>query len=490
MATQSHGDMNCGWRADTAEYDGEELAHQWSRSSLLSAGPELQSPEYSDGATFNSNDSFPGSNISLSKHPSEAAQTEVDDNTQGHLQAQQTHPAQPSPEPREASQFFDTQSPRCSQVLHEATRIAVDAADAQKRVLQRQMSVDERGCEADALLEEIAKAGSSKAQSPMPAAQEANEDGAGLLEAAMLAEMSMAEQIDEGSQKLEAAASRRFDSPPSSFARKGSAALMASPAAESPLPDPVRDEGAVIAAPLEEASVSNFIKEENEASGEAPLTASLAAIRKGSCIRASPGFDDFLSESHSSRQVKQESPVSAPSQVKAEGSCENTSDCMKEAVEPTLAPPEGEARENCVATHSPSLPNMAVEDANGGVARQQPEFTVTPPISQAVSPPNSVRTPEPCVASVVDRRSVEHPNASELGHSLRPPELGMLARIVGDGWGGGDKRKRSEGTITEADEYTFTVIVKESDNKWTETHVLREHCALLEGSKPAKRQKK
>eukprot|EP00971_Amphidinium_carterae_P290952 5777900-Amphidinium_carterae.1 len=35
-----------------------------------------------NGATFNSNDSFPGSNISLSKHPSEAAQTEVDDNTQ------------------------------------------------------------------------------------------------------------------------------------------------------------------------------------------------------------------------------------------------------------------------------------------------------------------------------------------------------------------------------------------------------------------------
>lgn len=73
-------------------------------------------------------------------------------------------------------------------------------------------------------------------------------------------------------------------------------------------------------------------------------------------------------------------------------------------------------------------------------------------------------------------------NAQAAGHTLRPSEMGMKVRVCGDGWGGGDRRRKFEGTVTEADKFTFTVVYEDGAGKWTETHVLREHCALVPGS--------
>jgi len=482
MGTQSHGDTNCGWRADTAEYDGEDLAQQWSKTSWL-ARPELNSPDYSDGATFNSNDSFPGSNASMIKYPSDAAQTEVDDNTQGHLHAPQAH-AQESSSPKggkEASQFY-SQSPRCSQVLLDATRIADAAADAHKRVLQRQMSVEERGCEADALLEEIAKAGSSKAAGSPRKESFEEPPSEGLLEAAMLAEMALAEPIGDGSPKSEAAAQSPI---PSSNSKKESEAL-APPAVAAETP------------PLAETPIARLKRGSQVAATSPPgcITApeSQSNGRSQMELRSSPE----VPASHTSQSCPVEELEEAGKCPTAASTAENQVPANEAGIPPTAPSAEDQA------TPPPTDPTPPKADGTTVAARaaasspsediigppMQLEFTVTPPTSQAVSPPSNVPTPEPCAASVPDHQRAEHLDAQQLGHSLRPPELGMLARIIGDGWGGGDKRKRAEGTITEADEFTFTVIVKESDTKWTETHVLREHCVLIEGSKPTKRHKK
>lgn len=63
----------------------------------------------------------------------------------------------------------------------------------------------------------------------------------------------------------------------------------------------------------------------------------------------------------------------------------------------------------------------------------------------------------------------------EIGHMLRPPEMGSQVLVRGDGWGGGCGEY--EATITEADALTFTVIRKRG-RLWEETHVLRDHCSL------------
>jgi len=65
-----------------------------------------------------------------------------------------------------------------------------------------------------------------------------------------------------------------------------------------------------------------------------------------------------------------------------------------------------------------------------------------------------------------------------LGHSLSPPELGRQVEVIGDGWGGGSSSYLA--TVTEADDLTFTVIRLSGPEAWQETHVLREHCHLVE----------
>ncbi|CAE8623790.1 unnamed protein product, partial [Polarella glacialis] len=53
--------------------------------------------------------------------------------------------------------------------------------------------------------------------------------------------------------------------------------------------------------------------------------------------------------------------------------------------------------------------------------------------------------------------------------------IGSQVRVKGDGWGGGFGEY--DGTVTEQDELSLTVIFKSVETKkWEETQVLREHC--------------
>eukprot|EP00930_Biecheleria_cincta_P043262 TRINITY_DN29720_c0_g1_i1.p1 TRINITY_DN29720_c0_g1~~TRINITY_DN29720_c0_g1_i1.p1 ORF type:complete len:313 (+),score=70.44 TRINITY_DN29720_c0_g1_i1:78-1016(+) len=56
--------------------------------------------------------------------------------------------------------------------------------------------------------------------------------------------------------------------------------------------------------------------------------------------------------------------------------------------------------------------------------------------------------------------------------------IGCKIRVKGDGWGGGGGEY--EGTVTQADELSFTVIFRNDNKKWEETHVLRRYCDIVE----------
>lgn len=65
-------------------------------------------------------------------------------------------------------------------------------------------------------------------------------------------------------------------------------------------------------------------------------------------------------------------------------------------------------------------------------------------------------------------------------------DLGTKVRVKGDGWGGG--RGTYNATVTEADEFTFTVLIeKRNPERFEETHVLREHCTILSVSEAKRR---
>jgi len=72
-----------------------------------------------------------------------------------------------------------------------------------------------------------------------------------------------------------------------------------------------------------------------------------------------------------------------------------------------------------------------------------------------------------------------------LHHSRTPPEQGARVQVQGDGWGSGEGSY--EATVTESDDFTFSVRRKGQNSKWEETHVLRAHCTLLHN--PAKRRR-
>lgn len=67
-----------------------------------------------------------------------------------------------------------------------------------------------------------------------------------------------------------------------------------------------------------------------------------------------------------------------------------------------------------------------------------------------------------------------------LGHTLRPAQMGQRVAVIGDGWGqaleGG-----YEAIVTEADHYTYSVVALSGDSPWSETHVLKSYCVLLDG---------
>mmetsp|Transcript_41471 Transcript_41471/g.61910 ORF Transcript_41471/g.61910 Transcript_41471/m.61910 type:complete len:109 (+) Transcript_41471:1-327(+) len=101
-----------------------------------------------------------------------------------------------------------------------------------------------------------------------------------------------------------------------------------------------------------------------------------------------------------------------------------------------------------------------------------------------------------CPATVAGAPPTKHGVRSQtsdirrtLGHMLSPPEQGCLVCVRGDGWGGG--HGEFTGTITEADEFTFTVVRHAARGvAWEETHVLREHCAVLPAEAPCEKRRR
>jgi len=362
-------------------------------------------------------------------------------------QQQQQQQQQQLPPPQEQSPCvmasqLDSQadSPRCSQVLVEATRVVEDAAQAQKKALQRQLSVEVRASEAAALLDEIANA-RDLASSLKP------------LTNSLLAGEASSPEVRAPEAEAEPAVG------------VGEAGVEGG----SPAPEPSYCESQETQCTLQQAA-RVLLEEETQ-----------------SC-EGSDAAHEKLSASPPSPETQTECAPLAAAEALQLGTEEMQIAFIPEGNDLSAT----DQKENIQAQAG------AVEASNVKAAS---ESAATPPPSSRqpnrFAPSNSpkARTPEPAVRpSELNSGGSTDPQsrtyAAEVGHSLRPPELGKMARVAGDGWGGGDKRKRFEGTITEADQFTFTVIVKGNDEKWAETHVLREHCVVLEEPSKPKRQRK
>lgn len=75
--------------------------------------------------------------------------------------------------------------------------------------------------------------------------------------------------------------------------------------------------------------------------------------------------------------------------------------------------------------------------------------------------------------------SVAETSLENVGHTLRPEEMGWQVRVKGDGWGG--KGDGYVGVVIEADDQTYTLVNTEN---WEEMHVMRLYCSLLRKSDP------
>mmetsp|Transcript_13271 Transcript_13271/g.25560 ORF Transcript_13271/g.25560 Transcript_13271/m.25560 type:complete len:773 (-) Transcript_13271:128-2446(-) len=67
-----------------------------------------------------------------------------------------------------------------------------------------------------------------------------------------------------------------------------------------------------------------------------------------------------------------------------------------------------------------------------------------------------------------------------MGHTLSPLQQGQRIAVIGDGWGQGLGKSGYEAIVTEADDFTYTVVSLGGDCPWTETHVLKQYCVLLD----------
>lgn len=90
------------------------------------------------------------------------------------------------------------------------------------------------------------------------------------------------------------------------------------------------------------------------------------------------------------------------------------------------------------------------------------------------APPPGYVTPAPSRQSLPAARRRPRPEAGGAAAS----GIGCKIRVRGDGWGGG--AGGYEGTVTEADDHSFTVIFQNDNKKWEETQVLRQYCDILE----------
>jgi len=71
---------------------------------------------------------------------------------------------------------------------------------------------------------------------------------------------------------------------------------------------------------------------------------------------------------------------------------------------------------------------------------------------------------------------------ARMGHTLRPAQMGQRVAVIGDGWGQGSSGY--EALVTEADDYTYTVVALSGDSPWSETHVLKSCCVILDEGPP------
>jgi len=61
--------------------------------------------------------------------------------------------------------------------------------------------------------------------------------------------------------------------------------------------------------------------------------------------------------------------------------------------------------------------------------------------------------------------------------------MGCKVTVQGDGWGGGTGEY--EATVVDSDELSLTVVYRDEDKKWKETHVLLQHCKFLDAGPEA-----
>jgi len=73
-------------------------------------------------------------------------------------------------------------------------------------------------------------------------------------------------------------------------------------------------------------------------------------------------------------------------------------------------------------------------------------------------------------------KPVKH-TMQKLGGSMAAQDLGQQVAVIGDGWGSGAGGYAA--VITDADEYTYTVISTGGANPWQETHVLKDQCIIV-----------
>jgi len=118
-----------------------------------------------------------------------------------------------------------------------------------------------------------------------------------------------------------------------------------------------------------------------------------------------------------------------------------------------------------------------------GAAPDQPNQTAAP-LAEATfdhcPPAEELRSTSPAAKRDVDevRKSPARLDTKSMGHTLRPAQQGQRVLVSGDGWGGGGTSKY-EAIVTEADDFTFTVVAVAGS--WAETHVLQKHCVAVQG---------
>ncbi|CAE7512522.1 unnamed protein product [Symbiodinium natans] len=98
-----------------------------------------------------------------------------------------------------------------------------------------------------------------------------------------------------------------------------------------------------------------------------------------------------------------------------------------------------------------------------------------PPPTGYVPPALASRPPAKARASAPAKRPA--PAAEQT-----PKLVGCRVAVTGDGWGGGIGGY--EATVVDSDDLSLTVIFRDDDKKWKETHVLRQHCELIDAPQP------